>query len=200
MNVTPLNKIEVKPTTFNFTKTYSQYDDRFISKKSTNNEKMEFEHKLIKEKTYLKNDYDFHDDYEDIDVPLDEKALYDVENLLYNNNLVNTNKNMNGINTSNLFNKMDNVLEKNGNKMKINNLPNSHSLPQLPIYSYNKSFKNCAAILNNNYNDNDNDDQENKENKENVENYEYKTINKINSISSSIKKKEIKEGKLNFYF
>lgn len=69
------------------------------------------------------NKNDEETDIDENDVTLEEKMLNDVERLLYANN-------------------SESDLERFSD---LNSKKNSHSLPQLPIYSFSNCFKNCAS-------------------------------------------------------
>lgn len=65
-------------------------------------------------------------DTDDNDVTLEEKMLNDVERLIYSNN---SNSNSNS----------------DFDKFSSSKANNSHSLPQLPVYTFSNCFKNCAS-------------------------------------------------------
>lgn len=70
----------------------------------------------------IKNEEDT--DFDENDVTLEEKMLNDVERLLYNNNAPNGSE---------------------YDKFSSGRNNNSHSLPQLPVYTFTNCFKNCAS-------------------------------------------------------
>ena len=181
MNVTAINvDPESGSSSISCVNSKSAYDEHFsqiqISKAHNDNKK--FEHKLIKEKfesNAVEDDGEDEeeeelDDFEDTDVTLDEKMLNDVENLLYNN--------------ADLKHPI----------RTVTHTTNSHSLPQLPVYSYNKSFKHSVHL------------QAADEAQEESDSLlkETKTPNsacdKSNHLTNSLKKKETKESKFTWYW
>ena len=180
MNVTALNvDPESGSSSINCVNTKSAYDEHYSQiSKAQNNNKM-FEHKLIKEKfesnavedneEELEEEEELEDDFEDTDVTLDEKMLNDVENLLYNNTDL-----KHPIRT-------------------VTNTSNSHSLPQLPVYSYNRSFKHSAHLQA------ADEAQEESDSLIKVTQTPNSASDKSNCLTNSLKKKDSKESKCNYY-